>query len=156
MSVLPTFTEKEISMPKRYKEEMVPADQLRVDPNFKHYEPFMDAFMKHMEDPAAAERRSVPAKTVGLPAGREPNQADVDGFCPGIDAFNELRRSREEMMYEIPVLERHDGSLWAYDDPVLMNLYHRYAPDAKLIVAIIGKDPDRGENRKKGVSTSRR
>lgn len=44
-------------------------------------------------------------------------------------------------MRGIPVLERADGSLWAYDDVVLIGLYHELAPDAMVRCVVIGKDP---------------
>jgi hypothetical protein len=45
------------------------------------------------------------------------------------------------MMTPIAVLERVDGSLWTYNDAMLVTLYHELAPDALVQVVIIGHDP---------------
>jgi len=55
--------------------------------------------------------------------------------------FMELRRNREEMLETIPVLERADGSVWAYDDAAYVAAFQALAPNANITVSVIGKDP---------------
>ena len=93
-----------------------------------------------MADPhLPLERRDVCVGTVRVP-DLSPMQAAFVAVVD-YDSFNELRRSREEMLSTIPVLERSDGSLWAYDDAAFVSMCHRFAPAATLHVAIIGSDP---------------
>jgi len=124
-------------MPKRFREENLPIGSLDVDQS-RIYEPFLQAYMAWMEGKTTAEERTVVARDVGIPEGFEAPPEHVDIM---LQAFVELRRTREEMMQAIPVLERADGSVWAYDDTAIMAAYHVLAPEANVAVLVIGRDP---------------
>lgn len=126
-------------VPKTFREIDVPFERLEVDQS-RLYEPFVQALMAHITNPAQTRRRSVPVQNVGIPAGFEAPAEHIAMMRP---AFQEMRRTREETMQPIPVLERADGSLWAYDDAATIALYRELAPDATVLCDVIGKDPAR-------------
>lgn len=124
-------------MGKRWKTARIPAKDLRSN-DLPIYEPFMAAYLAYMAGESNPDLVSVCAGKVKAPQ-LSPMQA---GFVAVADyaTFNELRRSREEQMAVVAVLQRADGNLWAYDDASLMTLYHRYAPAATVRVIVIGHD----------------
>jgi len=124
-------------MPRRFREEKVPLGSLAKDRS-RLYEPFTTALVATMTGEVVPEERTVTAREVRIPEGFEAPPEHVDAM---LAAFVELRRTREEMMEPIAVLERADGSLWAYDDAALMAAYHVLAPDARVACLVIGKDP---------------
>ena len=124
-------------MPRRFREEKVSLSSLQVDQS-RVYEPFTTALVACTTGEVVPEERTVTAREVGIPEGYEAPPEHVDIM---LGAFGELRRTREEMMDPIAVLERGDGSLWAYDDAALMATYHVLAPDARVACLVIGKDP---------------
>lgn len=124
-------------MPRRFREENVPIDKLRVDES-RIYEPFMDAYTAYLTGKTTPTERTVAARDVGIPEGFEAPSEHVDIM---LKSFVDLRRHREEMMQAIAVLERADGSVWAYDDTAIMAAYHVLAPDARVACLVIGRDP---------------
>lgn len=124
-------------MGRRWKTERIPARDLHTDAPI--HAPFMAAWLAYMRGETNPEPVAVCAGRVNAPP-LSPIQA---AFVARADfhTFNELRRNREEQMALVPVLERADGSLWAYDDASLMTLYHRYAPAATVRLIVIGHDP---------------
>lgn len=125
-------------MGKRWKTEYIKAGDLQSDAPI--YQPFMDAWLAVTTgENTDVAYRDVCAAKVMTPALSPVQRAFVSGA--DYDTFNELRRSREEMMTAIPVLQRVDGSLWAYDDAGTIALYRVFAPTATVRVGIIGTDP---------------
>jgi len=124
-------------MPRRFREEKVPLSSPQVDRS-RVYELVTTALVACMTGEAIPEGRTVAARDVGIPEGVEAPPEHVDLM---LGAFVELRRTREEMMEPIAVLERGDDSLWAYHDAALVAAYHVLAPDARVACLVIGKDP---------------
>lgn len=128
-------------MPKNFREEKVPIESLKNDPS-RIYEPLVEAYMAEMEDPSVGRNVVVlPSDIHVSPAFAAPAE-HVQVLRP---AFTELRRTNEEMMRPIPLLERDDGTLWSYDDTAIIALYRELAPDARILCRIIGRDPAQGE-----------
>jgi len=123
-------------MPKHFKVENLRADELHNDRPIN--ELFLDAVTRYMQDPDSAEIRTVVARNVHVPEGFEATAEGLRLMRPG---FEELRLFTEEMMTPVCVLERSDGTLWAYDDAHLITLYHQLAPARRVRCAIIGSDP---------------
>jgi len=123
-------------MPKHFSLQNLRADQLHSDRPVS--ELFLNAVTRYLEDPDSAEIRTVVARNVHVPEGFEATAKGLRLMRPG---FEELRLFTEEMMTPICVLERSDGSLWAYDDAHLITLYHQLAPARRVRCAIIGSDP---------------
>lgn len=124
-------------MPKHFRERRVRVDELESDPS-RIYEPFVDAYMAYLRDPATPRRRKVAARDIHIPPQFAAPSEHVAILRPG---FEELRRTNEEMMREIAVLEGTVGSLWTYDDTAMVQLYHELAPEAQVQCVIIGRDP---------------
>jgi len=98
---------------------------------------FLEAVKRYMENPDSAEIRTVVARNVHVPEGFEADPKNLRIMRPH---FEWTRLQNEEMMTPICVLERADGTLWAYDDAHLITLYHELAPARRVRCAIIGKE----------------
>jgi hypothetical protein len=83
------------------------------------------------------EVRSVPVRSVRIPAGHEP---DIEGLAVMHHNWRSVRRDLE-MGAPVMVLERGDGSLWTYDDVHKIATAKDLAPDLTVSVVIIGQDP---------------
>lgn len=123
-------------MPSRSRTVSIPLSEIQVDES-RIYEPFMEAYLAYLSGETIAEERTVAAREVSIPEGYEAPAEHVDLM---LESFTWRRRTREEAMEAIAVLERADGSLWAYDDAALIAAYHLMAPNARLRCHVIGKD----------------
>ena len=56
--------------------------------------------------------------------------------------YRAARRYRRELVAQLPVMERRDGTLWAYDDGATVEAMGRVDP-AAIITCYIDKDPTR-------------
>lgn len=98
----------------------------------------MEAYLAYLTGKTTPEERIVAANDVHVPEGFEAPAEHVDYM---LESFTSLRRTREEEMTAMAVLELADGSLWAYDDAALITAYHLVAPHARIRCHVIGKDP---------------
>lgn len=99
---------------------------------------FLDALARYIEDPATGTTRTVPAREIHLPVGHPRPADDLRASRPH---FTPYRRIAERLSAPICVLERSDGTLWAYDDIHLVSLYQALVPDLVLLCVVIGSDP---------------
>ena len=124
-------------MPKHFTCERVPVDRVTADPA-RIYRPFLDAYVRYLQEEGTYVVRDVPANLIGIPVGFAAPPAHI-AILRG--DFEELRRTAEEMMHPIAVLERADGILWSYDDTAIIALYHDLVPLARVRCVVIGSDP---------------
>lgn len=126
-------------MPKNTRVKMVNVNDLHVDPS-RIYEPMVEAFSDYLADRTIGRTVKVfPAKINVAETFRPP----FESLAVMRPAFNLIRRTNEERLIEILVLERSDGSIWSYDDTTLVTLYQELAPGARVLCRIIGVDPGR-------------
>lgn len=80
--------------------------------------------------------RSVPAHAISIHGVVfECSEADVG---PHRRRFEFMRRQAEEMMTAIPVVESEHGQLFGFHDVLRIALYHKFAPDALVLCAVVG------------------
>jgi hypothetical protein len=126
-------------MPDQIRTETVHVDQLKVHPDSPPiYQPALEATLAYMNGDTMPELRVVVAREVGIPEGYAP-PAWV--MTPILRVFEQLHRQRADAMRAFDVMERADGSLWSYDAPAMVAAYHAVAPNARVLVRVIGRDP---------------
>jgi len=104
----------------------------------RNYQPFLDACLSNMQDLSSAEICNLGVTTVQVPPL---SYAELKVLLHMDETdFHAVHASRKAMMSLIPVLQRADGSLWAYADVATVALYRRFAPTATVRVAVIGSN----------------
>lgn len=90
-------------MPRKIERKMMPASELKPHPEYAPaiYEPFLEAYKRHMLNPDAASIRQVVAREVRFAEERRPPASILAEIRPRFEA---LRRDREEFYDVIPVL----------------------------------------------------
>jgi hypothetical protein len=128
-------------MPKHFREERIPIDQIQSDPS-RVYEPMVEAYMAYYSGQTAGRTVTVLASKIRV---AEAFRAPLEHIAMMRPGFTEVRRTNEEHLRELFVLEREDGSIWSYDDTALVALYQELAPGARVLCRIIGTDPAQGD-----------
>lgn len=96
--------------------------------------------MPHRVDKTPPEPvlRSVPARAISIHGAVF--ACAEDEAAPHRQRFERLRRQAEEMMIPIPVVESANGQLFGLQDVLRIALYHRFAPDALVLCAVVPED----------------
>ena len=109
-------------------EHLAPNDPT-VAPHQPTYRPLTETIERHMGGKANPEERLVPVADLQIaPEFRAP-EAHVQLM---VGDYRAARRYRQEMVTRLPVMERRDGTLWAYDDYATVEAMRRVDPTATI------------------------
>ena len=114
--------------------EHIPVDNITSD--LPSYQPLTDALIDAMTGGEQPEERTIQAGRLRM----EPEFVSNEAVAIVAQNWEEIRRTQEEFLHRVLVMERSDGSLWVYDDCPFVTVAQRLDPMMPLPCAVF-RDP---------------
>ncbi len=116
--------------------EHIPVERISSEP--PTYQPLTDALIGAMTGGEQPEERTIQASQLRMDA----EFVSRDAVAIVARNWEEIRRTQEEFLHRVLVMERSDGSLWVYDDCPFVTVAQRLDPTMPLPCAVF-RDPTR-------------